>query len=324
MPISSSGATTRAQQHASGSGTRRAARSGRSAWCRGAAASRRSASTAVAPPTSAPSAARRLGGVADLRDQRRRPPSSTGRASAIGLQQDDVRTSPAPALDRRPTPGTPATALLHGVDLAQQVGDDDVGRARWRRSGTTRSSSFWPCDRLDLAAERVAAASGRSLKFSRPSDSTSSSATTPTQTRRGRARDALAEPPPEPVRLARRRRRRTRGMNGQNAQRPKIDEQRGQQREHRDHRDARCRCAPIGPRPAVPLTSASVRHSSAAMTVRPEAKIAGPGGAQRERHRLVLVLVAAQLLAVAGDEQQRVVGAGAEHEHRAGSTTTGR
>ena len=34
--------------------------------------------------------------------------------------------------------------------------------------------------------------------------------------------------------------------------------------------------APIGPRPAVPSTWASDRHSSAAMTVQPEAKIAGP------------------------------------------------
>ena len=41
----------------------------------------------------------------------------------------------------------------------------------------------------------------------------------------------------------------------------------------------------------------------------------GPGAVQGEGHRLVPVLVAAQLLAVAGDEQQRVVRAGAEDEH---------
>ena len=34
--------------------------------------------------------------------------------------------------------------------------------------------------------------------------------------------------------------------------------------------------APIGPRPAVPSTSAIDRHSSAAITVQPEAKMAGP------------------------------------------------
>jgi hypothetical protein len=34
--------------------------------------------------------------------------------------------------------------------------------------------------------------------------------------------------------------------------------------------------APIGPRPAVPLSSASMRQSNAAITVMPEANIAGP------------------------------------------------
>ncbi len=34
--------------------------------------------------------------------------------------------------------------------------------------------------------------------------------------------------------------------------------------------------APIGPRPAVPSTSAMLRHSSAAITVQPEATMAGP------------------------------------------------
>ena len=70
--------------------------------------------------------------------------------------------------------------------------------------------------------------------------------------------------------------------------------------------------APIGPRPAVPSTSASVRQSSAAMTVQAGGDDRRAGGAQGERHRLVLVLVLAQLLAVARDEQQRVVGARAE------------
>ena len=49
-------------------------------------------------------------------------------------------------------------------------------------------------------------------------------------------------------------------------------------------------------------------------TVAALAMIAGRGAVQRERHRLVPVLVAAQLLPVAGDEQQGVVGAGAEHQ----------
>ena len=74
--------------------------------------------------------------------------------------------------------------------------------------------------------------------------------------------------------------------------------------------------APTGPSPAVELTSASDSVSSAAITVRPDAMIAGPALRSAIAHRLVLVLVAAQLLAVARHEQQRVVGARAEHEHR--------
>ena len=73
--------------------------------------------------------------------------------------------------------------------------------------------------------------------------------------------------------------------------------------------------APTGPRPAVELTSAMLSVSSAAITVSPEARIAGPRCAARSR-RFVLVLVAAQLLAVARHEQQRVVRPGAEDEHR--------
>ena len=53
-----------------------------------------------------------------------------------------------------------------------------------------------------------------------------------------------------------------------------------------------------------------------AITVEPLAKIAGPGAVQRERHRLVPVLVAAQLLAVARDQQQGVVRPGAEDQDR--------
>jgi hypothetical protein len=41
----------------------------------------------------------------------------------------------------------------------------------------------------------------------------------------------------------------------------------------------------------------------------------GPGAAERAGHRLVLVLDPVQLLAIAADEQQAVVGAHAEHEH---------
>ena len=74
--------------------------------------------------------------------------------------------------------------------------------------------------------------------------------------------------------------------------------------------------APIGPSPDVPFTLAMVRHSSAAMTVAADANTAGPAD-------LIAACIASwrssrvvQLLAVASDDQQGVVGARAEHEHR--------
>ena len=73
--------------------------------------------------------------------------------------------------------------------------------------------------------------------------------------------------------------------------------------------------AATGPRPRVEFVSANSRHSMPTMTVAPLAMIAGPGAVQRDGHRLVPVLVPAQLLAVAGDQQQRVVRARAEDQH---------
>ncbi len=64
-------------------------------------------------------------------------------------------------------------------------------------------------------------------------------------------------------------------MNGKNAQRPKITSSAGSSVSIAIIATA-MPSAPIGPRPDVPLTSASIRHSSAATTVRPDAKIAGP------------------------------------------------
>ena len=105
------------------------------------------------------------------------------------------------------------------------------------------------------------------------------------------------------------------GTRGQKARRPKIASSAGSSVSIETIATP-TPSAPIGPRPAVPLTLASDSDSSASMTVTPEAKIAGPARRSAMRQRLVAVLVAAQLLAVAGDEQQRVVGARAEHEHR--------
>ncbi len=64
-------------------------------------------------------------------------------------------------------------------------------------------------------------------------------------------------------------------MRGQKARRPQITSQAGSSVSIASIATA-TPSAPIGPRPDVPLTSASMRHSSAAMTVMPEAKIAGP------------------------------------------------
>ena len=113
-----------------------------------------------------------------------------------------------------------------------------------------------------------------SSKLSSPSESTRSSATVPTHTRRGRAltrsatrlqRPCVASAPSSPKW----------GMNGQNARRPKITSSAGS-RVSIETIATPMPIAPIGPRPAVPFSSASVRHSSAAITVMPDARIAGP------------------------------------------------
>ena len=101
----------------------------------------------------------------------------------------------------------------------------------------------------------------------------------------------------------------------QNALRPVIASSAGQDGEHRQHRqhDAhRADRAEAGGGVHVRQREAEQRrdHRSAG---RDDGR---PGALHRDRDRLVLVLVAAQLLAVAGHEQQRVVRARAEHEHR--------
>ena len=74
--------------------------------------------------------------------------------------------------------------------------------------------------------------------------------------------------------------------------------------------------ARIGPSQWVDCRSATSRTSIAAITVPPEAAIAGTLSRERGGQRLGRRLAALQLLAVAVDEQQRVVGAGAEDEHQ--------
>ena len=57
--------------------------------------------------------------------------------------------------------------------------------------------------------------------------------------------------------------------------------------------------AATGPRVWIEPTSATSRTSMARVTVSPLARIAGPHAPDRALHRLVLVLVATQFLAVA-------------------------
>ena len=64
-------------------------------------------------------------------------------------------------------------------------------------------------------------------------------------------------------------------MNGQNARRPKIASAAGSIVSMKIIARP-TPSAPIGPSPAVELTSARISTSSAAITVRPEARIAGP------------------------------------------------
>ncbi len=104
-------------------------------------------------------------------------------------------------------------------------------------------------------------------------------------------------------------------MNGQNGQRPNTTSRAGSSVSIEIIAIA-IPSAPIGPRPAVPLTSAIDRHISARITVTAEATIAGPAVAQRGRQGDVPVGLVPELLAVAGDEQQRIVGARAQDEDR--------
>jgi hypothetical protein len=92
------------------------------------------------------------------------------------------------------------------------------------------------------------------------------------------------------------------------------DEQRRQQRDHREqtneHADSRHRSETGG---GVHLRGEQTQHA--------EHDGAGacddcrPGAVQRERHRLVPVLMPAQLLAITSHEEQGIVGARAEHQH---------
>ena len=90
-------------------------------------------------------------------------------------------------------------------------------------------------------------------------------------------------------------------------------QQRRQQRHHHEHGDGDAdgedRAEPGG---GVEVGERQAQHADG------DGRRAGEdrrrGAVQRERHRLVAVLVTTELFPVAGDEQQRVVGAGSDHQ----------
>ena len=102
-------------------------------------------------------------------------------------------------------------------------------------------------------------------------------------------------------------------MNGQNARRPPIRSSAGRSVSIATAAIA-TPIAPTGPSPAVEFTRASERQSNAAITVPAEATMAGPPCRSATRIAAYSVLDALELLAVAGGQEQGVVGARAEDE----------
>ena len=105
------------------------------------------------------------------------------------------------------------------------------------------------------------------------------------------------------------------GFLGQNIQRPKMTSSAGSRVIIASSVTA-MPMAHTGPRPAVEFMSASVRQSMPTMTVLRAGDDRRRRAVQGERHRLVTVLVTTELFSVSRDEQQGVVGAGADHQDR--------
>ena len=74
--------------------------------------------------------------------------------------------------------------------------------------------------------------------------------------------------------------------------------------------------AHASPRARLPASSANSSVDRARATVEPLAMIAGPAPRSARRHRVASALVQAQFVSIARDEQEGVVGPGAEDEHR--------
>ena len=191
---------------------------------------------------------------------------------------------------------------------------DDRDRVAARRPGSAGRATSSPTTESGVAAERLRVGQAVGVELDDADRQHGRArARWSTQTSRGAAGDAVADPRPQPRVVGSAEP--YGGRTGQNSQRPTDHQQGRQQRDHHRQRRPATPIAATGPRLRVELVSANSRHSMPMTTVRAAGDDRRPGPAQRDRHRLVPVRVPAQLLAVAGDQQQGVVGAGAEHQH---------
>ena len=140
-----------------GSGRRRAASSGMITRLSRARDWRRSCSCAVGPPTSALGAAGRLRDRAQSRDQVERVRSSTGRRCSVDGQPRARRARLAAGATWLTTLALAPSAPRRTAGALRAVAARSRRSAREEPAGKLRATTFWPCDGLDLAAERVAA-----------------------------------------------------------------------------------------------------------------------------------------------------------------------
>ena len=138
----------------------------------------------------------RLGAAGALGRARGSSGSSVEGLGRVGVGLEDrlqQRRCPASRPPARPPrrPRRPATARAHRVGAQRSRTMMSVGA--FAPPGNASSSSSWPSTDSTSSRNELPCVSPVE-KFSRPSDSTSSSPTTPTQTLRGRAAIAVAEP----------------------------------------------------------------------------------------------------------------------------------
>ena len=210
-----------------------------------------------------------------------------------------------------PTPSIPVIASRHGVGLVgvghhlDGVGLRRPGRARRAPSGRRSSRTPWcSCPRWTSPA-----VSSRN----RPRQAISSRPVVTSQTARGRTEMRRPTFDQNPVWVGSGER--NAGRLGQKTQRPVITSSAGSS-VIITSRVTPTPIAATGPRPRVEFISANSQAQHAEHHRDGAGHDGRRGPVQGERHRLVPVLVAAQLLAVARHQQQGVVGAGTDDEDR--------